>query len=189
MQKIPTLFVRDLVNLRHVINEVHPDCEWVGVKEVQQVATAKWDGTCTRCDDDGVWWARREVKAGASWPDGFELADEDRLTHKVVGWVPIHQSSFVTVWADAIDASGRMSDDWEPGTYELCGPKINGNPHQLAGHELIVHGRDKLFDAPTDYEGLKRYLEYFAWEGIVWHAADGRRAKIKKRDFGYRWGK
>ena len=43
-----------------------------------------------------------------------------------------------------------------------------------------------LTDCPTDFDGLKLYLEHRDIEGIVWHHPDGRMVKIKKRDFGFR---
>lgn len=47
MKKIPTVFVRDPeTNLKHVRDEVHPDCQWV--LDGEGVPTRKWDGTCVR---------------------------------------------------------------------------------------------------------------------------------------------
>lgn len=186
MRKIPTLFVRDLSTGR-VVDEIVPGCEWVGDPDVAQVATRKYDGTCTRCDETGLWWARREVKAGKAWPDGFVLEDEDRVTHKTVGWIPMTSSSYVPLWAEAIGSTDPEA--WKPGTYELVGPRINGNPENVTSHQLVEHGRHMLFDVVllrNDFEGLRLYLEYFAGEGIVWWAGDGRRAKIKRRDFGWK---
>jgi hypothetical protein len=68
-QKIPTLFKRDLESMKHVTDEVVPGCEWVLARE--GVATRKYDGTCTMLDEDGRWWARREVKPGKPRPDNF----------------------------------------------------------------------------------------------------------------------
>ncbi len=183
MKKISTLFVRDLTTHR-VIDQVVPGCEWVGDADVGQVATRKYDGTCTRCDSSGIWWARREVKAGKEWPRGFVLEDEDQITHKTVGWVPMYESSDNVLWAEALGTADPTS--WKAATYELVGPKINGNPENRPRHELIEHGRHLLFDAPTTFLGLKRYLEHFTGEGIVWWAGDGRRAKIKRSDFGWK---
>ncbi|MCP9964512.1 hypothetical protein [Actinomadura madurae] len=36
---------------------------------------------------------------------------------------------------------------------------------------------------PLDYDGLAAWLRAHPYEGIVWHAPDGRMAKLKRRDF------
>jgi hypothetical protein len=72
------------------------------------------------------------------------------------------------------------------GTYELVGPKVQGNPYHLEVHKLIRHGAD-LIDAPRDFDGLRVWLSEHTIEGIVWHHPDGRMAKIKRRDFGLSW--
>lgn len=82
------------------------------------------------------------------------------------------------------------------GTYELCGPRIRGNHEKFKSHVLILHGA--CFDSPTtatpvkhvprNFEALKKFLETYEGEGIVWHYNMGGNvlmAKIKRRDFGY----
>jgi hypothetical protein len=186
VKKIPTLFKRDPLTHR-VVDERVPETEWVGDRAVRQIATRKYDGTCMMLDDNGVWWHRREVKAGTAWPEGFELADEDTITGKVVGWMPAHTSSIARYWEDAVVAEEIEGRAFKlNATYELCGPKINKNPEGFEDHVLVQHGQHMVFDVPTDYEGLKAYLEYSPGEGFVWWAEDGRMVKIKKRDFGWR---
>lgn len=174
MKKIPTLFERT-DDRRHVINRVHPGCEWV--LNGEGVATRKYDGTCTRKTSDGQWWTRREIKPGGETPPGFVLEDYDEVTGKTVGWEPAEQSGFWKFIQEAIDG------DEEPGTYELCGPKINGNPEHLTRHELIAHGAEVYPQAPRDFEGLREWLAQYDIEGIVWHHPDGRMVKLKNRDF------
>ena len=72
----------------------------------------------------------------------------------------------------------------EDGTYELCGPKVQGNPERKQVHMLIRHGCEVLEDAPRDWSGLREYLSNMDIEGIVWHHKDGRMVKIKGKDFG-----
>jgi hypothetical protein len=178
MRKIPTLFKRDpATNLRYVTSEVNPGCDWVLAGE--GVATRKFDGTCCMLDTDGRWWARREVKPGKSWPDGWiQVGEPDPETGKSVGWEPVEQSSHYKAFLDA-----DLPD--VPGTYELCGPKVNGNPEQMRGHVLVPHGGFDLFAhaGPRTYDTLSEYLAGSPFEGIVWHHPDGRMAKLKKRDF------
>jgi hypothetical protein len=75
MRKIPTLFRRDPDDLKHVLPEVNPGCEWVLAGE--GVATRKFDGTCVRFDGKS-WWARREVKPGKVPPAAFAPVETDR---------------------------------------------------------------------------------------------------------------
>lgn len=76
-----------------------------------------------------------------------------------------------------------------PGTYELVGPKVHGNPGGFLSHLLIRHGwaafsaREDARKAPRDYDGLRGWLHTRLHEGLVWHHPDGRMAKIKARDF------
>ena len=69
------------------------------------------------------------------------------------------------------------------GTYELLGPKVQGNVEQFSAHTLLAHGRELLPDAPRDFDSLRAYFDG-SIEGIVWHHPDGRMVKIKGRDFG-----
>ena len=71
------------------------------------------------------------------------------------------------------------------GTYELCGPKIQGNPEKLGCNMLIPHGFDKCNIPYRTWDGIKTYLENHDIEGIVFHhIADNRMCKIRKSDFG-----
>jgi hypothetical protein len=183
MKKISTLFVRDPEDRRHVLPEVTPGCEWVLAGEGRP--TRKWDGTCVMLDEDDVWWARREVKPGKKAPDDYVPISFDEATGKTVGWEPIEQSSFVKWHEDALKSAGLM----QPGTYELAGPKVNGNPEMFSGHNLIGHGwapqseQVEFESAPRDYDGLRAWLLTRPYEGIVWHHPDGRMVKLKKKDF------
>ena len=184
MKKIPTLFQRDPEDRAHVIDAVNPGCEWV--LKGEGTPTVKWDGTCVMFDTDGRWWARREVKPGKNPPENWVEVEADSVTGKRMGWEPIEQSSFAKFHAEAL----TIADPWElkVHTYELVGPKINGNPHGFSDHVLLGHGWSTYcFDLPLTYKELREELLYikeqFAYEGIVWHHPDGRRAKLKARDF------
>ncbi|MCW2953243.1 MAG: mucin [Conexibacter sp.] len=183
MRKIPTVFKRDPEDMRRLLREVNDGCEWVLAGE--GVATRKYDGTC--CMFDGTdWWARREVKPGKHAPANFVSVDHDPVTGKTVGWEPMAQSPFAKFHAEAL---GDFPDQaWAPGTYELCGPKVNGNPEQFIGHKLVEHAdAEGLFVVGLDYDDLATTVGalHRAWgvEGIVWHHPDGRMAKLKARDF------
>ena len=191
MRKIPTLFVRDSENMSRVLDEVNPAAAWL--LDGQAAATRKYDGTCMMLDEDGKWWARREVKPGKRAPSGFVAVESDPNTSKIVGWEPAEQSSFAKFWQEAL---GNPYERRHLGTYELLGPKINGNPEGMNGHVLWWHNDAQLlYNVPLDYDGLSEYLKTFPGEGIVWHEGvtgpagyyleGARMVKIKRRDFGY----
>lgn len=178
MKKIPTLFVRNPDNRRYVVNKVNPGCEWVIAGE--GVATRKYDGTCVLLDDETGWYARREVKPGKTPPPGWWEADHDDVTGKRVGWEPIGSSAFVKFFDEAIKTLG----DRTPGTYELIGPKINGNPEGVDAHLLVPHADAEVMNEPDrDFNSLASWLQQQPHEGVVWHHPDGRMVKLKKRDF------
>lgn len=186
MKKIPTLFVRDPNDRRYVTDEVTPGCEWVLAGE--GVPTRKYDGTCVMLDAEGAWWARREIKPGKTPPDGFWPEQHDEVTGKTVGWEPIGSSPFVKFFDEAV----KHLDSRETGTYELIGPKINGNPEKVSQHELVRHAdadvpskllREGFEDGSAFApQALVWYLGQQGWEGLVWHHPDGRMAKLKARD-------
>lgn len=180
MKKIPTLYVRDPDDRRWLLTDVTPGCEWV--LEGEGRATRKYDGTCVALDEGGRWWARREVKPGKNAPDGWRELDHDETTGKRVGWEPVEQSAFAKFHAEAVDIT-LEEGHFEVGTYELCGPKINGNPEDFKEHTLVPHGSVELDDVPLDYDDLRFWLHGHRYEGVVWHHPDGCMAKIKQRDF------
>jgi hypothetical protein len=185
MRKVPTVFRRDPDDMRHVLPEVTPGCEWVLAGE--GVATRKYDGTCVMLDGSG-WWARREVKPGKMLPPNFRAVETDPVTGKTVGWEPVEQSAFAKWFEQAEVGAGSTH-----GTYELVGPKVNGNPDRYDSHVLVFHADAEAIDMSEDGEPfryteaeVKHMIEWAAahgWEGIVWHHPDGRMAKLKARDF------
>jgi hypothetical protein len=184
MRKIPTVFKRDPDDMSRVLREVNPVAQWV--LDGEGVPTRKFDGTCvllSSLNDSGEgvggWWARREVKPGKPMPTPYWIEEADPNTGKTVGWVPIGESSFVKPFEEAV---GDFEHVFSPGTYELCGPKVNGNPEGFDRHALVRHGDWHLKDVPLDYDGLRDWLLAHDFEGIVWHHADGRMAKLKRRD-------
>lgn len=179
MQKIPTLYVRDFEHDhgRYVTDIVTPGCEWAVRGEGK--ATRKYDGTCVLLDEYDIWWARREVKSGKAVPSGFRAISTDVVTGKTIGWEPINQSSFVRYHAEALSA---VSLPCNPGTYELCGPKINRNPEGYSQHTLIRHDDAEVITLSAVPKDLVYTVAIRGWEGIVWHHPDGRMTKLKVRD-------
>lgn len=179
MKKIPTLFERDWNGDRsRVVNQIHEGCEWVLAGEGWP--TKKIDGTCCMVRG-GKLFRRRELRKGEAAPAEFELADFDEETGKTVGWLPVGDGPEDVYHREALQMWASLND----GTYELVGPKVQGNPENRRFHDLISH--DSLAineDVPRDFDGLRAWLSGKDMEGIVFHHPDGRRAKIKLRDFG-----
>lgn len=181
MRKIPTLFQRDPDNRAHVTREVNSEAAWV--IEGEGRATRKYDGTCVMLDEDGQWWARREVKPGKKPPPRWVQVAHDEVTGKSMGWEPVEQSAFAKLHAEVMHNALIDKDDLDPGTYELVGPKVNGNPERFDGHRLVPHGQFELDSPGRTYDELESWLQVHDYEGIVWHHPDGRMAKLKRRDF------
>lgn len=182
MRKIPTLFVRD-ISTRLVTPILSPDCGWVLAGE--GVATEKYDGTCCLVRG-GELYKRYDAKRGKTPPPGFEPAQEyDPVTGHMPGWIAVGDGPEDQWHIAGFGASGEaaLSD----GTYELIGPKVQGNPYGWKIHFLLRHGARGLPDAPRNFEDLRAYLAENAIEGIVWRHPDGRMVKIKRRDFGLPW--
>lgn len=183
MEKIPTIFDRG--DGFKVIDQPRRGCEWVFAGEGR--ATEKVDGTNVRLTVRNGRVVRVEKRRNPSklqkqqgiidgwYIDADEHGAEDRWIYEAV------RGTDVQSWPD-----GEHS-------VEALGPSIQGNPLGLAKHlcapfNLEIPSYD---DVPRNYDGLKRYLatldSRFApghlAEGIVFHHPDGRRAKIKRKDF------
>lgn len=184
MKKIPTLFDRDWTGDRsRVVNTVHKDCGWVIAGE--GIATRKIDGTSCLVRG-GKLYKRRELRKGDATPPLFETAGHDDETGKTVGWMPVEPSdSSDRYHVEAFGDGSGLAD----GTYELVGPKVQGNPEGYKAHTLVPHSSLALANQPPrDFDGLRAWLEGKDIEGLVWHHPDGRMAKIKLRDFGLKRG-
>lgn len=181
MRKIPTLFLRT-DDMRHITREVNPACQWV--LDGEGVATRKWDGTCCKVEG-GKLFARREVKPGQTVPDDFAHEETDCATGKAFGWVPVGDGP---EWTHHHEAWARFIYNLGDGTYELIGPKINGNTDNWPRVTLMPHGHHFPIggDVERTYDGIRRLLiggVCWNWEGIVFRHPDGRMAKIKAKDF------
>ena len=182
MKKIPTLFQRNHAGDRRVRNEITPGCEWV--LQGEGVATRKLDGTCCMVQS-GALYKRVTVKKNKRPPQGFIPAtDVDPNTGKQFGWVLVGDGPGDQWHREAWHATGCWLPD---GTYELIGPKVNGNNEGVQRHRLERHATFRLCHVPRDFDGLREYLARWHIEGVVWHHPDGRMAKVKARDFGIPW--
>lgn len=179
MQKIISLFQRNYDGDRLVRDEVVPGAEWVLAGE--GTATRKYDGTCCMVRD-GKLYKRYDAKNSKKPPLQFVPAqDPDPVTGHWPGWLPVSAPEdrwHIEAWLR--DAKSPPPQD---GTYELVGPKVQGNPEKFERHELIRHGAT-VVQAPRNFQELREWFKGRDIEGIVWHHPDGRMVKIKKKDFG-----
>jgi len=183
MQKIISLYQRNYETDRLVRDEVVPGAEWVVNGE--GIATRKLDGTCCMISV-GVFYKRYEVKKGKIPPEYFIPAgDIDLNTGKWQGWLPVGDGSadqyHRIAYREYSPVSGIVPKD---GTYELLGPKVQGNPEGCRDFVLMKHGCIEIDDVPRKFKALKKWLAGEDIEGVVWHHPDGRMVKIKKKDFG-----
>jgi hypothetical protein len=178
MKKIISLFERNYDGDHLVRDSIVPGAEWVINGE--GIATRKYDGTCCMVKD-GMLFKRYDCKEGKTPPYGFiPSQDPDPVTKHWPGWLQCEPTNPSDKWfLEAFKGN-------EPnGTYELIGPKIQGNPEHQNIHRLIPHGKE-ILDAPRSFDALKDWFKDKDIEGIVWHHSDGRMVKIKKKDFGFK---
>lgn len=187
MKKIPSLFKRNYDGDRLVYDEVVPGCEWV--LDGQGISTRKWNGTSCMIKD-GILYKRYDAKNGKIPPINFIPAqDFDKETGHWPGWVPVGNNMDEKWHIEAFNKLINSEISFQNGqTFELCGPKIQGNPEGFHEHILIPHPLpgDGCSHCPRDFHGIKEYLRDNKIEGIVFHHADGRMCKIKRKDFGFR---
>lgn len=181
MNKIPTIFVRHPANPRLVSGTCNPECFWVFRGEGR--ATCKYDGTACLVQD-GRFYKRREVKPNKPVPPDFREVEQDLVTGKRFGWVPVTDEDrwHLEAIGGAADSILALPD----GTYELLGPKVQGNAESNVNHVLLSHSLDvHVYEGvPRAFSELRHWLSSRDIEGLVFQHPDGRMAKIKKRDFG-----
>jgi len=179
MKKISTLFKKDPNDLGRVINEFDTENLWVFDEGVK--VTQKFDGTACAIIN-GLLYKRYDVKKGRQVPENaIPCQEPDEITEHWPHWVKCKREDKADKWHfDALDYAPKLKD----GTYELCGPKIQGNPEGLSEHFLILHGKSLLTIKDISLEFIREYLEVKDIEGIVFHHPDGRMCKIRKSDFG-----
>lgn len=182
MKKISTLFQKDPNNLGRIINTINPENAWVFNGE--GIATRKFDGTAAAIIQ-GALYKRYDVKKGRSVPENaIPCQEADALSGHHPHWLPCDRSKKEDrFFFEAFDNLPEIVD----GTYECCGPKIQGNPEKLDRHILIPHGKEILEITDFSFEAFRELLSdpVLNIEGIVFHhLSDGRMCKIRKKDFG-----
>ena len=190
MKKMSTLFKKDHNDLGMVINEVNLENRWVfdDWDKGLVISTRKFDGTSCMIKD-GELYKRYDAKINKKTgkykrpiPEGaISCQEPDLITGHHPHWVKCDKSNPADKW----HFQAFMCQEYHfDGTYELCGEKVQGNPENITGHKLIVHGGHLIPIKELNFKGIKKTLEYFDIEGIVFHHKDGRMCKIRKSDFG-----
>lgn len=177
MQKMKTVFVIDRTTHR-ATDQVQAD--WVINGE--GIATIKHDGTSCMVKD-GRLFRRFDAKKGKMPPEGAIPCEPhaDPNTGHWPHWVIVEENDPSSRWhVEAFDST--MPD----GTYELVGPKVQGNRYGLTRHELWKHG-SVIVEVDRSMQGLKDWLMTNDHEGLVFHHPDGRMAKVRRKDFGIKW--
>ena len=165
MQKIPTIFKRDLsLKCTPVTDEPNPDCQWVF--DGEGIATRKIDGINVKGD-------------GSQFLMRVKPSTED--------YTEAEYAPFKDKFVDAAILNNPLR--FTPGVYEAYGENIRGNPERLEGYHLVrIAPRPdmalKLTQEPKrTYRDLMGYFATNDIEGIVYHRGNGQMAKIKTKDF------
>lgn len=183
MEKIPTIFERD--DRFHVVDKPRAECDWVFAGAGR--ATEKLDGTNARLTVRSGTIVRVEKRRNPS--------KAQKAAGIVDGWyVDSDENGAEDKWLREA-AANTVVTSWPDGEHsvEALGPRIQGNPLELDEHicvpfNLIVPDYQ---EAPRTYQELhdwlatleSRYAPGHLAEGVVFHHPDGRRAKIKRKDF------
>ncbi|MGW2618338.1 hypothetical protein [Streptomyces sp. NPDC001500] len=183
MEKIPTLFERD--GDFRVVDRPRAECAWVF--DGEGAPTEKLDGTNVRLTVRAGRLVRVEKRRNPS-----KLQKEQGIKD---GWyVDTAEDAAEDKW---VLAAARNTDvtSWPDGEHscEALGPRIQGNPLRLDDHRCVPFNLEAPVyqGVPRDYVGLRdflaelesRFVPGALAEGIVFHHPDGRRAKIKRKDF------
>lgn len=190
---MPCLFVREFHGRDSftITEQVTPGCEWVLAGEGS--ASRKRDGTAclAKMTELGMklfkrYDAKKDRKTGEykTPPVGaFPCGEPDPVTGHWPHWAPLVDTDYWH-W----EAYNRHVEELVDGvTYELCGPKLQGNPEGFDRHVLIRHGEEVYPSPPRTFHELRTSLEHFPAEGIVFAHPDGRYTKIRRSDFGFAW--
>lgn len=188
--------------VRKIINEINEGCEWV---LTDGIPTRKFDGSACLIKD-GILYKRFDAKINKKTgkrraiPEGAIqcISESDPITGHFPHWILVdfdepenwmHKEAFENIRNDYLYIYELINGNLKDGTYELCGPNINGNKDCIPKHIFIPHGIDILnIKKPYSFEKIKEFLAMVLIEGIVFHhKTDNRMCKIRRKDFGFNW--
>lgn len=191
MEKIPTIFDRNWEGDRKVNDKlILTDFDFQNA-----IATEKLDGMNVRVTVRNHSLVRLEKRRN---PSKLQKAQGIKDPWYVDAIASDKADSYLFEASQNTDFSEVPDGEWSA---EALGPKIQGNPLNLAKHTLFIFTletwkRKVVFEnAPTNYAALKSWLPEqksqfgndCGIEGIVWHnLTDGTMCKIKVKDFNYK---
>jgi hypothetical protein len=184
MEKIPTIFERDWLGNRGVVDTYAVDpAGFAGA-----VATEKLDGTNVRLTIRHHTLVRLEKRRNPDKPQKARGITEPWYVD-----ADEFEPADMHLWDAArnTDLAGVPEGEWSG---EALGPSIQGNPLRLERHTVVLFSRGAapvFEDVPITFEELRIWLprrrskvgKDVPIEGIVWHCPGGSMMKIKTRDF------
>lgn len=194
-----TLFIVDR-STDLATNEIRKESAWALSGEA--ILTVKFEGTAALYKDGILYkrWDRRLTKKymrlknrlGSDFvaeehmfketPSGAIPCEDkpDPVTFHHPHWVPVTDGNEDAMFREALANAVNLVDG---ATYELVGPKIQGNMYNLDKHELWMHGSKVIEDKiDLSFDGIKNWLRDNEVEGIVFHHPDGRMTKVRRKD-------
>jgi hypothetical protein len=182
MIKLKTLFKKD--SNHKATSEIQ--CLWVANDGVK--AYIKRDGTACMIKK-GVLYKRYDAKINKKTgkrktpPIGaISCCPPDNVTGHWPHWVKCGEGD--KYHAEAFNCLLDKAD----GTYELCGPKINGNNEKLTTHVLINHKSEPINQPLViSYSGFSGFLSELNHEGVVFYGPNNEMCKLRRVDFGFSW--
>lgn len=197
MKKIPTLFKRVFDEKTHKILAVTPEFTSEECKNAfyRGIPTVKVDGSCC-CIMSSELYKRFDAKPGRKPPAGAIPCQEapDEITGHFPHWVKCDPENNADKWF--FEALKNWKEKFnviytgeKPLTLEAYGKHFNGNPYNMDYDTMYLHGYDIVHDLPRTFNGVKQWLaDHQHCEGIVfWHYGKPV-CKIKRSDFGFKWG-
>ncbi len=179
MKKMKTVFVIDRTT--HLATDLVQE-QWVLDGEGTATATVKYDGSSVLVEN-GRLFRRHDVKKGRTQPPEWVPCEPapDAHTGHWPGWLPV----------DATDPTNKyhieaFHEGLPDGTFELVGPRVQGNRYGLDHHELWKHG-SRIVEVARTRAAILDWLSRHEEEGLVFHHEDGRMAKVRRKDFGLKW--
>lgn len=206
MKKMSTLFKSTYTgSFSNITQEVREENQWV--LDGEGVATIKFDGTACLILENKLFkrWDRKLskkyfIQAAKAKKNGLPFVAEEFMFKELKPGAIACNASFDPItyhWPHWIPAEGKDSvyhiegfenrDLIEDGTYELVGPKLQGNPYNLTQHELWKHGSVTVAIQDYSFESLRTIIEGLHEEGLVFHHPDGRKCKLRRSDFNFSW--
>jgi hypothetical protein len=188
MKKIPTMYERVFENHKVIGTiEKFTDPSFENILQ-NGIPTIKYDGAACAIID-GKFYKRYDAKKGKAIPENAIKCQEeaDPITGHLPCWVKVDVDNPADKWFVNAYNNTPFAELYDNSTYEAIGVHFQGNPYGLSDDILERHGV-KVIEVERTFEGIKKYLEDHYIEGIVFWKDGEPKCKIKRSDFGFKWG-